>query len=89
MIPERRPNKREKMKRNKGFPYKSRVKPHPNTNLNEDYALVTKEGEIIEKFRLKTSCMYSKHKFEQIHYQELKIVFLPDFKIEKGKVILK
>jgi len=42
---------KEKKKRNKGFPYKSKL--NLSINYKKKYALVDEQGNILEKFRLK------------------------------------
>lgn len=64
---------KEKRRRNKGFPYKS--KPSLSINYEPKYAIVDEDGNILEKFRLSQTPLqmfnYYKDKYS---YKKLKII---------------
>lgn len=62
---DKRNTKKEKVKRNKGFPYKSRIPI--NVNQTEKYIVLDEEGKEIGRYRLKTTAM-------QIHKKRYKII---------------
>lgn len=46
------------------------------TRTKKNYAIVTKDGKIIDKFRLKTTANGMKHIFEKQLYQKLDIILI-------------
>ena len=50
----KRNTSKAKVKRNKGFPYKSRIPI--NVNQTQKYLVKSKDGEILGKYRLKSTC---------------------------------
>jgi len=66
---DKRNTKKEKLKRNKGFPYKSRV--WINVNTIEKYIVLNKEGNELGRYRLKSTAL-------QTHGKNVKIITIDE-----------
>jgi len=73
-----RNTRKYKMKENKKFPYK-RYRGSVFVNYRDTYAIIDNEGNIIEKFRLKSTAIYRLGKLNRRSYNKgYKIVSLKD-----------
>ena len=64
---------KEKRKRNKSFPYKSKL--NLSINYEPKYAIVNEKGKILEKFRIKITAYQMLHYYKNKYFpMELKII---------------
>jgi len=71
---EKRNTSKEKLKRNKAFPYKSKRK----LNDYESYVIVDKEGKEYGKFRLKATAILHTNKLISRHKKKFDIIKLKE-----------
>jgi len=55
---DKRNTRKEKIRRNKGYPYKSKIPS--NVNQTEKYIILNEKGKEIARYRLKQTC-YQEH----------------------------
>lgn len=70
----RRNTGKEKLKRNKGYPYKRHVGVRPLINKPKSYAIVDKEGKVLETFLTKGAAYTALWKWRKEPVEKPKIV---------------